>query len=235
MARGRAKQDSRTTATSEATQARILEATLETIRQEGILGASARAIARTGKFNQASIYYHFGSINDAVLAAVRQMSDERLASYERRLARVDAVAELARVGAELYREDMASGRIKVLSQVMAGAASDEGFAKELAPIFEPWLDVVRATLHRVLGTSGLGAGLPVDDLAFAVSALFIGVELFGQTQDDRRDPVHLFAAFEGLARLADVALASLTIPLLSQDGGSTGGRSTVAKAAQATG
>ena len=195
-----------------------MAATLETIRREGIVGASARAIARTGKFNQASIYYHFGSIDDAVLASVRQMSDARLASYEERLARVESLSELARVGAELYREDLASGRIKVLSQVMAGASGDERFAKELAVVFEPWLDVVRATLRRALG-GGAGAGLPVDDLAFAVSALFVGVELLGQTQDHRSDADGLFSAFEGLARLGDLALTALPTLLLPPPAG----------------
>ena len=214
MARGRSRPDGRPTATSEATRARIMAATLETIRRDGIVGASARAIARTGKFNQASIYYHFGSIDDAVLASVRQMSDARLASYTQRLGRVDSLSDLARVAAELYKEDLVGGRITVLSQVMAGAAGDERFAKELAVVFEPWLDVVRSTLRRALG-GGLGAGLPVDDLAFAVSALFVGVELLGQTQEGRGDAAGLFTTFEGLARLGDLALRALPASLLS--------------------
>jgi AcrR family transcriptional regulator len=228
MARGRSRPSGRPTATSEATRARIVAATLETIRREGIIGASARAIARTGKFNQASIYYHFGSIDDAVLASVRQMSDARLASYEQRLARVESLSDLARVGAELYREDLASGRITVLSQVMAGASGDERFAKELAVVFEPWLDVVRSTLRRALG-GGAGAGLPVDDLAFAVSALFVGVELLGQTQDHGRDADGLFVAFEGLARLGDLALTALPAMLLppAADGSAADAEATV--------
>jgi len=80
-------------------------------------------------------------------------------------------------------------------------------------VFEPWLDVVRGTLRRALG-GGAGAGLPVDDLAFAVSALFVGVELLGQTQDHRRDADGLFTAFEGLARLGDLALTALPALLL---------------------
>ena len=34
-----------------------------------MLGTSARAIARAGNFNQASIYYHFGSIDEVVINA----------------------------------------------------------------------------------------------------------------------------------------------------------------------
>ena len=145
MARGRSRPAGRPTATSEATRARIMAATLETIRREGIVGASARAIARTGKFNQASIYYHFGSIDDAVLASVRQMSG-RPSGQLRAAPRPGR--EPLRPGPggapSCTRRTWPAGAIKVLSQVMAGAAGDERFAKELAVVFEPWLDVVRA-------------------------------------------------------------------------------------------
>jgi AcrR family transcriptional regulator len=207
MAKGRSRHGARRSTGSEATRARIVEATLETIRSEGILGASARAIARTGNFNQASIYYHFGSINDAVLAAVRHMSEERLARYEGRLSEVSALSELVEVAAELHREDVSTGRIRVLSQVMAGAASDEGFAKELASAFDPWVAVVSRSLRQVLGGDGLGPGLPIDDLAYAISALFVGVELLGQFGAGNGQPDRLFTAFEGLARLVERAVA----------------------------
>jgi hypothetical protein len=45
----------------------------------------------------------------------------------------------------------------------------------------------------------------------------------------------MFAAFEGLARLTDVALASLSIPLLGQDTAARTGISSQAEPAQATG
>src|SRR5207249_1839872 len=44
-----------------ATRAQFVEATIETLKREGFAGASARAIARTGGFNQSLIFYHFGS------------------------------------------------------------------------------------------------------------------------------------------------------------------------------
>jgi DNA-binding transcriptional regulator YbjK len=207
MPKGRSRHGARRSSGSEATRARIVDATLETIRTEGIVGASARAIARTGNFNQASIYYHFGSINDAVLAAVRHMSEERLSRYERRLGEVTALSELVAVAAELHSEDVSSGRIRVLSQVMAGAATDEGFAKELADAFDPWVAVVTRSLRQVLGASEVSAGLPIDDLAYAVSALFVGVELLGQVGAANGRPDRLFTAFEGVARLVEQVLS----------------------------
>jgi AcrR family transcriptional regulator len=208
MAKGRTRHNSRSSAGSEATQARIVDATLATIRAEGILGASARAIARTGNFNQASIYYHFGSINDAVLAAVQHLSRERLQRYEQRMVQVGSLTELVSVANELYTEDVSSGTIKILSQVMAGAASEPGFAKELAEAFDPWIDTVSRALQQALVSSPLDGALPIGDLAYAVSALFVGVELLGQVHADRTRAERLFAAFNSLAQLVAVVLAS---------------------------
>jgi AcrR family transcriptional regulator len=208
MAKGRSRHNSHSSAGSEATQARIVEATLATIRADGILGASARAIARTGNFNQASIYYHFGSINDAVLAAVQQMSRERLFRYEQRMMEVSSLAELVKVANELYAEDVSSGTIKVLSQVMAGAASDQSFAKDLAESFDPWIDTVSRALQRTLASSTLDGALPIDDLSYAVSALFVGVELLGQVHADDTRVDRLFGALGSLAQLVGSVLAA---------------------------
>ena len=47
----------------------IVKAALETLREEGFAGASSRAIARRGGFNQALIFYHFGSLANLLLEA----------------------------------------------------------------------------------------------------------------------------------------------------------------------
>lgn len=206
MVRGRARAVGRSNAGSEATRTRIIEATLETIRTEGMLGATARAIARTGEFNQASIYYHFGSINEAVLAGLKQMSEERLARYEKRMAEVASLSALVEVGAQLHREDVSSGTIHVLSQVMAAAAADELFAKEIGEIFQAWIDVVERSLQRAFGDSPLAAALPLPELARAVSALFLGIELLGPPVG--RDE-SLLDAVAAMVRVVEALLPSL--------------------------
>ncbi|MPY94928.1 MAG: TetR family transcriptional regulator, partial [Acidimicrobiia bacterium] len=198
MARGRANGPARSAAASEATRARIVEATLQTIRDEGIVGASARAIARHGNFNQASIYYHFGSIHDAMIAAIQHMSQERLDRYEQRVGRVASLGDLVAVAAELHREDVANGNIRVLAQVLAGATGDDALARSVADVVQPWVAVVGKAIHQALAASPLAAALPVDDLAYAVSALFIGVEMLSTVGPEDRS-TSVFAAFEGIA------------------------------------
>ncbi|EWM11480.1 LOW QUALITY PROTEIN: TetR-family transcriptional regulator, partial [Kutzneria sp. 744] len=51
------------------TRQRLIDGAIETIRQHGIAGTSARTIAATAGVNQALVFYHFGSVNDLLKAA----------------------------------------------------------------------------------------------------------------------------------------------------------------------
>src|SRR5258708_12780511 len=51
------------------TKLQIAEAALDTLKANGFAGSSARAIAHRGGFNQALIFYHFGSVQNALLPA----------------------------------------------------------------------------------------------------------------------------------------------------------------------
>ncbi|MFN0092819.1 MAG: TetR/AcrR family transcriptional regulator [Acidimicrobiales bacterium] len=203
MGKGGARRRTRSSEAGEAARSRILHATLETIRTEGMVGASARAIARTGGFNQASIYYHFGSVNDLVLAAVRQMSAERLARYDARLAAVASLAELARVGAELHEEDVASGNIMVLAQVLAGATGDPELSAALGEVFGDWEAMLTTALRRAVASSPLRDALPIAALAQLVAALFLGIELVTQLEPNAGRGPQLFDALDGIAALME--------------------------------
>src|SRR5947207_15257968 len=63
------------------TRERIIAATLQTLEQDGFAETSARAIARNGGFNQALIFYHFGSIAQVLIEAFREVSDEQTGRY----------------------------------------------------------------------------------------------------------------------------------------------------------
>ena len=64
----------RTRSGAEQTRARILDAALQALRDEGIAGISARNIARHGGFNQALIFYHFRSVEGLLVAVARSES-----------------------------------------------------------------------------------------------------------------------------------------------------------------
>src|SRR5687768_14537425 len=106
MARSGRRSGSSGTGAAADTRARIVEAALASLHEEGILGASARSIARRGGFNQALIFYHFGGVNELLLAAVDELSARRCERYEARLASVSSLRELVVVAGELHAEDL---------------------------------------------------------------------------------------------------------------------------------
>src|ERR671938_1430137 len=101
----------------------IVDAALETMKAEGFAGATSRAIARRGGFNQALVFYYFGSLEGLLLAAVERASEERLARYRPAVADVKTLDELIPVMAELWEQDKGSGHVRVISQMVAGAVN----------------------------------------------------------------------------------------------------------------
>ena len=92
-------------ATLTGTKLKIAEAALETLKQRGFAGASAREIAGAGGFNQALIFYHFGSVQNALLAALDLVSARRMEAYGPAFERARTMPELA----SLARADLRRG------------------------------------------------------------------------------------------------------------------------------
>ena len=195
------------------TRAKIITAALECLRVEGIAGTSARAIARTGNLNQALIFYHFGSVEQLLVAASADESKHRASRYALRLAEVGSFPELVKVARTLHDEEVAQGSIAVLTQLLAAAASSPELAQGLLDGLQPWMRLIEATVERVTKDSPLASALPAADLAFAISSLFIGIELLAGLDANRVAEQRLFATIEALGYLVD-ALLQMSLPAM---------------------
>src|SRR4030081_3563867 len=102
------------------TKLQIAEAALETLKANGFAGASARTIAHMGGFNQALIFYHFGSVQTALLAALDLISERRLADYGPAFETARTASELGRLARAIYDEDLERGDITALGEVGSG-------------------------------------------------------------------------------------------------------------------
>src|SRR5688572_30118934 len=94
-----------------ATRERIMEAALETLREEGFAATTARAIARRGDFNQALIFYHFGSLPALLLEAFRSASEAQVAKYRAAAAEVSSLGDLVEIARTLHKDDLDSGAV----------------------------------------------------------------------------------------------------------------------------
>jgi AcrR family transcriptional regulator len=190
--------------TAEETKGRIVGAAVEVLKTSGYAGASARAIAAAGGFNQALIFYHYGSVRNALLAALDRTSEARMAAYRSAAAAADDVASLAAVASEIYHEDLASGHVKILVELIAGASTDPTLGPEIVARIAPWIDFARDEIHRVTEGTPLEQLIPAEDAAYAVVAQFLGLELLTHLDGSSERADRLFALAVGVATMASV-------------------------------
>jgi AcrR family transcriptional regulator len=150
----------------------ILAAALETLKTAGFAGATSRAIARTGGFNQALIFYHYGSLEGLLGAALERTSEERLAHYRERIETLDNLADLVPAMVALWEEDKAAGHVRVVSQMIAGSINRPELGAKTTELMQPWIELAEQTLGRALP-----AGFPVAEAAYANVLFYLGVNL----------------------------------------------------------
>jgi AcrR family transcriptional regulator len=166
------------------TKARIVDAALQTLKTKGFPGASAREIANAGGFNQALLFYHFGSVHNALLAALDLVSERRMEAYRPAFEQSRTIPELATLAREIYAEDLQNGYVTVLAAMVAGGASDPELGAAVVARLEPWIDLVQGKLRELLRGSLLEPLVPARDAAFAIIALYLGIDLMSHLEGD---------------------------------------------------
>jgi AcrR family transcriptional regulator len=188
-------------ATGARTRERIVEAAIETLKTKGFAGASARAIAGTGGFNQALVFYHFGSVNELLLAALDATSEMRMRRYREAVDRVETLGDLFVVATAIYAEDLDSGHIKVLAELMAASTSFPELRTEIVARVEPWVQFTEEVVARRLEDSPFAELLAARDVAYAIVALYLGMEMLANLDDNRERADSLFATGQRFATL----------------------------------
>jgi AcrR family transcriptional regulator len=190
----------------EGTRQRIVEAAVQTIKERGFAATSARAIAATGGFNQALVFYHFGSVNDLLVAALDHTSAVRMARYRAAIDAVGTLPELLAVASEAYREDLAGGHIQVLAEMIAGASAIPELGPEIAARMQPWIAFTEQAVARVMASSSLAPLVPSADLAFAIVSLYLGAAMFTHLTDDPAPAASLFRTGANVGALVSALL-----------------------------
>jgi AcrR family transcriptional regulator len=178
------------------TKQRLLSAAAEALRDDGISGLSARTIAARAGANQALIFYHYRTVSELVAAATRAAVDERRALYREEFARVDSLPQLLDLGRRLHEREREAGNVRMMAQLMAGAQQDAVLAEAGRYAMQAWTDEVEGVLRRVLAPSPLSLIADPEGLAKAVSASFIGIQLF-----DGVDPSGAAGGLDALEQL----------------------------------
>lgn len=166
------------------TKTKLLDATVDVLRQDGITSLSARVIAARAGVNQALVFYHFGTLGALIDAATRAAVDTSRDRYREAFATATSLQELIELGGRLHEQERTAGNVALMAQVMAGAQHDPVLAEAARYAMSVWTTEVEAALARILASSTLADFVDVPGLARAVSAGFIGLELYDGVDSD---------------------------------------------------
>lgn len=168
----------------------LLEAARRVLLENGYAGLSTRAVAAEAGTQMSQIRYHFGSKEGMVLALFEYMNAALIERQAATFGRSDlTVSEKWARSCDYLEEDLASGYVRVLQELIAVGWSNPAVGDAVRGALALWHELIRQVateIREVLGTLG-----PFSDreAAALVSAAFIGTEsLILLGLDDDRQP-----------------------------------------------
>jgi AcrR family transcriptional regulator len=185
------------------TRAVLVQAAIDVLRESGFAGASARRIAQRAGVNQALVFYHFGSVNDLLVAALEEVSGQRMAAYRELLDKTGTLAELIAAARSVFEADLDAGHVRVLTEMISGAQSVPGLGERVAACLAPWRDFAATAVRDVLAASPVAALLPAEEAAHAVVAGLLGLEMLASLDGDRAAALGLFDRARAVADVLD--------------------------------
>ncbi len=199
--------------TASATRQALVDAAIESLRFDGFAGASARAIATRAGVNPGLVFYHFGSVADLLLAGLAEVSQRRMARYSAAVDAATTPAQLVRVATDIFREDLDEGYATVLVEMIAGAGASPELGAQVAALIAPWREFAQRAIEAIVAQSPLAALVPVGDAAYAVVALYLGLEMLSHVDGNREPALRLF---DQASQLVEV-LGALTASSIRKD------------------
>ena len=183
------------------TKDRLIAAAAESLRTGGYAGTSARSIARIGDLNQALVFYHFGSVDRLLLAALEDSSRARMERYITETERVSTLQELVDVARRLYDEDLAAGHITILAEMIGASLARAELRDEVMALMDPWVSFAEQLVARFLDPIGITSMIPAQQIAIAVLGFYLGFNTLSYLGADDARADDLFASATSLTKL----------------------------------
>lgn len=192
----------------ESTRGAILEATRRRLVEEGYANLSVRDIAADAGVNHALIGYHFGGKQQLVMAVLDEANNRLLERQSRMYAAPASASEKWHQACVFYEEDLASGYVKLMMELMGASFHDVQLRREFAPRVLAWKKLIGQAVEEFLGEQGVQ--LPVSSRAVAawITWFWVGLEASMALDIEERDG-HQREALEAMHQLLRSAEAKL--------------------------
>jgi AcrR family transcriptional regulator len=196
------------------TRALILEAARRRLVEGGYANLNVRDIAADAGVNHALIGYHFRGKQQLVLAVLDEANSRLL---ERQARMYDAAASPSqkwRQACDFYEDDLRSGFVKLLMELMGASFHDEELRREFTPRMLAWHALVEEAVSDFVRESGLKLPVPPRAIAAWIGWFWMGMEasMALQIPEEKGHQREALEAVATLLRRAERAPASRKDP-----------------------
>jgi AcrR family transcriptional regulator len=158
------------------TRQRILDAAKEALLESGFGGLSTRMIAEIAGVPLSQIHYHFGSKQNLVLEVLAQENAvllKRQASlYQSEL----PLREQWEQACDFLEDDLRSGYVRVLQEMIAAGWSDEEIARSVREDLEGWIHLLVSVADQAAERLGGLGPFTAREVAALAAVAFLGAE-----------------------------------------------------------
>jgi AcrR family transcriptional regulator len=146
------------------------------LHREGLRDLSIRKVAAAAGVPLSQVHYHFGSKQGLL---IELLAHENARLIDRQHAMYGAGAPLWsqwEKACDYYDQDLASGYVRVLQEMIAAGWSDEEVAAAVRSLLSEWHQLLSGVAKRAETLYGGFGPLDANDVATLVTAAWIGAE-----------------------------------------------------------
>jgi len=189
------------------TREKLVTGAFEALRTLGYAGSSSRAIGKIAGVNPALVFYYFESVDDLLVTALAESNAERLSRYREAVESARSASDLVVTLGEIYRDDLASGHIAVVSELVAASISRPDLAERVTALMEPWIELAERAVDSILSGSPVADVVSVRSLARTAVVFYLGANLLTQLRPESDDVGAMLDDAARFAPLLDALVA----------------------------
>lgn len=186
------------------TRALILQATRRRLCESGYAQLNVRDIAKDAGVNHALISYHFRGKQQLVLAVLDEANKQLLERQARMYNDPAGAAEKWKQACKFYEQDLQSGFVRLMMELMGASFNDEDLRREFVPRLLAWQQLIESAVTEFVETSGLDLPVSVRALTAWITWFWIGMEA-SMTLDVTERQGHQREALDAVATLLRLA------------------------------
>lgn len=182
---------------------RLLEAARACLLDQGFTRLTTRRVAEQAGVPLSQIHYHFGGKQGLVLALLAH-ENQRLIRRQHHLYGQDApLWRRYQQACDVLEDDLASGYVRVLQEMIAAGWSDATIARELSHLLRQWHAVLIEVAVEAEARFGSLGPFSAQELSMLIGMAFLGAEQIILLGDEERADI----ARAALRRLIDLIRA----------------------------